>query len=332
MPSKLKRNAVAIVTIFIALYSTFRSQHALLPDNNGARETATQHNAQQDGLSEPIVDLGNPQDLSDTDLDDNDDNDAGDNNTTDEVNITTTILGDEHDGGSNHTRRVEFVHITKTGGSAIEMAGGMAGIIWGACHYHHVGSSHCPEGSKDFDNRSSELDKGALHNSNVVRVKNFSKWHIPPNWFKDNPFEGSITFTMVRNPYTRVISEYYCPWTGYKGAQKGDPQIMNDWTRKRINVAMIGDHYLPQYFYVYDKFGKQVIDEVLHFENFKSDIMEFSQKHELGIAIPHKTNIAKVTGNEKKLTIHDLDNKTICTINQVYKTDFEKFNYTMMTC
>ena len=321
MHSKLKRHVVAI--FFIALYSTFRLM-----------ETATQHNAQQDGLSEPIVDLGNPQDLSDTDLDDNDDNDAGDNNTTDKVNITTTILEDEHDGGSNHTRRVEFVHITKTGGTAIEMAGGMAGIIWGVCHYHHVVYIHCPEGSKDFSKKSSELDKGALHNSNVA-VDIFNKWHSPPNWFKDNPFEGSITFTMVRNPYTRVISEYYCPWSGYKGAQKGDPQIMNDWTRKRINsinVAMIGGNYLPQYFYVYDKFGKQVIDEVLHFENFKSDILEFSQKHDLGIAIPHKTNIAKVTGNEKKLTIHDLDNKTICTINQVYKTDFEKFNYTMMMC
>ena len=239
--------------------------------------------------------------------DDNDDNDA--DNTTDEVNITTTIplhskvIG----GGSNHTRRVEFFHITKTGGSAIKMVGGMTGIIWGSCHYRKFDFLHYPEGSEDFNNRSSKLDKGALHNSNVRSTNN--RWHIPPNWLKSNPFEGSITFTMVRNPYTRVISEYYCPWAGYKGAQKGDPQIMNDWTRKRINGAIAGDHFLPQYFYVYDKFGKQVIHEVLHFENFKSDIIKLSQKHDLGIAIPHKTNMAKVTGNEKKLTIHDLDNR-----------------------
>ena len=336
MPTKLMIIAVAIVIIFIELYFIFTSRHALLlniypdqhTDNNGARETAVQHNARHDRLSEPIVDLGKPHDLSDSDLDGNDDNDA--DNATDEVNITATIplhskvIG----GGSNHTRRVEFVHITKTGSSAIEMVGGMIGIIWGAWHYRKFDFLHCPEGSEDFNNRSSKLDKGALHNSNV-RSTNL-RWHIPPNWLKSNLFEGSITFTMVRSLYTRVISEYYCPWVGYKGAQKGDPQIMNDWTRKIINGAIACDHFPPQHCYVYDTFGKQVIDEVLHFENFKSDIIKLNQKHDLGITIPHTTNIAKVTGNEKKLNIHDLDNKSICTINQVYKTDFEKFNNTMM--
>ena len=40
-------------------------------------------------------------------------------------------------------RRLEFVHITKTGGSAIEKAGAEQGIVWGACHYMNISEVGC---------------------------------------------------------------------------------------------------------------------------------------------------------------------------------------------
>ena len=46
---------------------------------------------------------------------------------------------------ATNNRRLEFVHITKTGGSAIEIekAGAQTGIIWAACHYMNVSDVGC---------------------------------------------------------------------------------------------------------------------------------------------------------------------------------------------
>ncbi len=38
----------------------------------------------------------------------------------------------------DRSKRQEFLHITKTGGSAIEMGAAAAGVQWGACHYLEV--------------------------------------------------------------------------------------------------------------------------------------------------------------------------------------------------
>ena len=89
MPSKLKRNTVAIVAIIAVLLSTFKFQHALLLNNfpdqytdnagaaAGATATPAQQNAQENRFSEPIDDSGKPQDLTDNDDDDDLDGDVG---------------------------------------------------------------------------------------------------------------------------------------------------------------------------------------------------------------------------------------------------------------
>ena len=105
--------------------------------------------------------------------------------------------------------RLEFVHITKTGGSAIEKAGAEEGIIWGACHYMNIPDVGC-----------SKAD--LLYNApNYQSYAKTSPWHTPPKILKtqytanDNPYTGAELFAVIRNPYDRVISEYYCPWSKF---------------------------------------------------------------------------------------------------------------------
>ena len=52
-------------------------------------------------------------------------------------NIQKEKIIEHHIEGHKTARKIglEFVHITKTGGSAIEKAGSQIGIIWGACHF-----------------------------------------------------------------------------------------------------------------------------------------------------------------------------------------------------
>ena len=112
---------------------------------------------------------------------------------------------------SNNNTSLEFVHITKTGGTAIEKAAAQAGITWGVCHYETRRDTCFPlrpdlGWPKTFQLRSS-----------IVPYPNFQGeyWHIPPHWFIQNPYSGSDAFVVVRNPYDRYISEFYCRYFGY---------------------------------------------------------------------------------------------------------------------
>jgi len=101
---------------------------------------------------------------------------------------------------------LEFVHITKTGGTSIEAAGARAGINWGLCHYSQRDKSGCTQ----------PVDLNYIERKNPFLQQ--PPWHVPLQFLVENPFQNSETFAVVRNPYDRYISEYYCGW-GYDGPQ-----------------------------------------------------------------------------------------------------------------
>ena len=150
---------------------------------------------------------------------------------------------------------LEFVHITKTGGSAIEKAGAEQGIVWGACHYMNISEVGCSR--PDLPYTPPDYQSYALT----------SPWHTPPKVLKyyvnntqypygdtvhgdeNNELEGNKNdndvdlFTVIRNPYDRVISEYYCPWRGFlpkyrqkskKGKDPNDPKNLNWWVKHTV--------------------------------------------------------------------------------------------------
>ena len=101
-------------------------------------------------------------------------------------------------------RKLEFVHITKTGGSSMEFAASRAGINWGVCHYARMKSLGCT---------SPDLDPGYQA----------SPWHVPPKYLtsspsRQNPYVQADLFTVIRNPYSRFVSEFHCPWTGIQSS------------------------------------------------------------------------------------------------------------------
>jgi hypothetical protein len=261
---------------------------------------------------------------------------------------------------TTNKKRLEFVHITKTGGSAIEKAGSEAGIIWGACHFMNITDVGC---------FNPDIPYIAPNYQSYAKT---SPWHTPPKIIKRqfdnsrNPYIGSELFAVVRNPYSRVISEYYCPWLGFQpkfrkntvhAKDPNDPKIMNYWVKQMViklekslndysniepgkrpkqqwkgknedpyNLAQ--KHYVNQAEYVFDG-DKQVIKHVVHYEDLSEEFHLLMNQYDLDVKLAPKESGGTYTNNEKKLTYLDLDKESIAIINRYAAKDFDMLGYEM---
>ena len=75
-----------------------------------------------------------------------------------------------------------FIHIPKTAGTSIEKQALNYNIYWGVYYFKN------------------KLNKNYYYSS--------VPWHIPPKYLTNNEYENKILFCVVRNPYTRIVSEY----------------------------------------------------------------------------------------------------------------------------
>jgi hypothetical protein len=186
-------------------------------------------------------------------------------------------------------KELKFIHITKTGGTSIENVGKRCDIRWGRFHKKEYGWWHGP-----FDKKSKHLQQ---------------KY----DWFM-----------VVRNPYDRILSEFYCKWGGvgknalqYNKKQfnnKLQDLIVNFQKRKRVG------HYTPQYRY-WDATSKIW---VLRFENLKDDFEKLMKQYHLNIVLDRHDQSAKVP---KHFSIRDFNSRTLNLIKRKYKKDFELFRY-----
>jgi hypothetical protein len=241
-------------------------------------------------------------------------------------------------------QELEFVHITKTGGSTIERVGCQHGYKWGSMHY----ASYF--GCADPDVSTWEKKK--------YDYTNISPWHTPPKILEklvtdqENPFKGSKLFTVVRNPYTRFVSEFHCPHAGYKGPNKADADVMNSWIQDMVlklqkhrnryifrvknsenpdevelNIAPHQKHFLNQVDYVYDDEGHKIIDYVVHYEEMEEEFNNLMAQHNLGVTMPKKDEMGTYGTKGPKLSFRDLDDKSIMKINQWAGADFIALGY-----
>jgi hypothetical protein len=95
---------------------------------------------------------------------------------------------------------LEFVHIPKTGGSAIEFSAAAQGVNWGACHFFRFSHLNCSNSDWAYPSR-------ILFNQIPVHFDyKDAPWHLPPIIMDPNPYSNRATFTVVRNP----VSEKQC--------------------------------------------------------------------------------------------------------------------------
>ena len=193
-----------------------------------------------------------------------------------------------------YEKKCIFIHIPKTGGSSVEQFikdGGRNSITY-------IGVQN---------NRS-------LHHYTAIELR------------KDLPilFRNYYKFSIVRNPYDRLLSEYY--WTpiqnvGYKaGKTKREflQYVENTVKNQRYFTNIYNDHFIPQYNFIYED-NKLLVDQLFKFEDLEWVSNYLKRRLEISIKFPviNKQNIKKEGwNNRQKERIYNL-----------YKTDFILLGY-----
>lgn len=205
---------------------------------------------------------------------------------------------DTFDINNCKSNKLEFIHIPKNAGTSIEKLGKKYNICWG------------------MYNRKNLL---------INKIVKCNIWHNPHHLYvKDN-------FAIVRNPYKRIISEFfYQPkWEhGHKYELTIDNFYLwiNETFEKYKNDKYIHDcHIIPQSEYIYHN-GKKVIENVYKLEdNLNNNLQNLFNKYNLNIDIK---DLDKNNVSTNPFTLNDIKNQNILNkIYDFYKVDFDNFGY-----
>ncbi len=134
-----------------------------------------------------------------------------------------------------------------------------------------------------------------------------------------NIIDDMIKFTIVRNPYDRAVSLFRFIYPSFMQNKEYFIKFLFDIKLGVLNNSFFAD----QYSYIIDHSGNILVTNIIKFENLKNDWNNFCIKYK----IP-STSLPKINYNTRtKMDL--LDNMTKSLIYDIYKRDFDYFNYTI---
>jgi hypothetical protein len=186
-------------------------------------------------------------------------------------------------------KQLKFIHITRTGGTSIEQCGLESNRFWGR-----------------YDISYGSFDEPFTQKYNALK-QNYT-------WF-----------TVVRNPYTRIISEYNYLKIILRIKNPDNINTFNSCIEKWLNIIknsgkVHGWHLTPQYMYIDPKYDIKI----LKFEKLTENFNQLMESNKYNLKLNKVTNISN-----KQQTIKNLSQANIDLIKQVYKKDFEQFDYSV---
>ena len=194
-----------------------------------------------------------------------------------------------------HNKKCIFIHIPKTAGTSIEQF------------------------IKDNDRNPIILlgvrNGRSMHHFSALEIKS-----IFPDLFKKY-----YKFSVVRNPYDRLLSEYYwckIPNVGYKFG-KTKIEFLNYVSQvikqKAYFNNIFHDHFMPQYLFLYNPQNQLLVNNLFKYENLDSAI-EFIKKK-----LHINQNLDQLNKTTSEKTDWTIEEKEI--IYELYKKDFLYFQY-----
>ena len=149
---------------------------------------------------------------------------------------------------------------------------------------------------------------------------NCSKWHNHTFLYKKD------NFAITRNPYDRIISEFYFNSIGYtKNITNFKLWVKDIFENYKINKYVNDSHIIPQSEYIYDENENKRIEHIIKIEdNFEDNLNKLFNLYNLNIDI---TKLEKNNSTLKNFNKFDLDQDTLDSIYNFYKKDFKLFGY-----
>ncbi len=157
----------------------------------------------------------------------------------------------------SHELRSLYVHVPKTGGLSIQrFFVNHLGIPWDNREELLLGPNDDPErGPNVLDHLKASEYIGRGH---ITREQ----------------FDSYFKFAFVRNPWDRAVSEYH--YRGYAGRFGFKTFLFEYWPSEDWNDLYL--HAIPQYDFIFDINGNQLVDYVGRFEELQSGFDEVCKR------------------------------------------------------
>lgn len=197
----------------------------------------------------------------------------------------------------HNSSKLQFIHIPKNAGTTIENVANNNNIKWGKFN--------------------SDL-------RNHTNFKECTYWHTPPKYFnKGSYYDSKDTFCVVRNPYSRIVSEY--KYRFGKDKTKLTKKALNEWIQNELvklvntNNFKYNCHLIPQYDYIYDNNGNKTCKHILKSENLNDEFNNLMKDYDIDLQLKDEKDNVSSGG----LSVKDLDEKSKNIIYEIYKKDFD---------
>lgn len=207
-----------------------------------------------------------------------------------------------------HELRLLFIDITKTAGTAITK-----GFIQAYPEYHiqdHMNKHHSVKNFSSKEDRS----MNELH-------KTWTCIEI----VTDIMLNSYITFTVVRNPYDRLVST----WLWGRNRVYNIPFDRFVYNVNSNKYTKFNSHqFRTQLDWITDINGDVRVENILRYETLEYDFGKFLKKYNFkNFSIPITNTAKQRSGMERKSYEHYYNDETKHIIQQMYKEDLEYFNY-----
>jgi len=199
---------------------------------------------------------------------------------------------------------LQFLHIPKCAGTSIENWGRRHGYRWGR-----------------FFTKGKALEMKPPHTG---RWK-CDLFHVPPQFFEEDPYQNYELFTVVRCPIERAISEFRCPWHGFCAPAKTEEakerrraatkEDLNSWLLRKTAPLLEGRigknaHLLPQSWYL----ERVPPGNILRFEHLAQDWETFWAKRGVKAEPLKHENQSEMP----KFSKGDLEPETLERLHKIY--------------
>jgi len=205
------------------------------------------------------------------------------------INIDDTKLTEDirEDKVKLIEKQLKYIHITRTGGTSIEQIGLDSKLFWGRY----------------------DISYGTFDEPFILKpyaLKNNYEW-----------------FTVVRNPYTRILSEYNYLKIVLRIKNADEPTVFNSYLEKWLNIIknsgkVHGHHLIQQNKYIDLKYNINV----LKYENIQEDFCNLMSKYKHSLILNKHVSVSNGV-----LSVYNITPANILLIQTVYKQDFEQFGY-----